>query len=139
VLPVDCVIADRAEAGVPTRTVERAAVPPDAMILDIGPVTVRVFSETIAGSRTVLWNGPAGLFEIGDFAAGTRGLADAVVAATRAGATTIAGGGDTAAALEQAGLADEGTHVSTGGGASLEFLEGKSLPGIAILDDRRDA
>jgi phosphoglycerate kinase len=139
VLPVDCVVADRAEAGVATKTVERAAVPAEAMILDIGPVTVRMFGETIAGSRTVLWNGPAGLFEIADFAAGTRGLAEAVVEATRAGATTIAGGGDTAAALEQAGLADRVTHVSTGGGASLEFLEGKSLPGIAILDDRRDA
>jgi phosphoglycerate kinase len=110
-------------------------VPPDACILDIGPATVGAFAENIQAAGTVLWNGPMGLFEIPDFAAGTFAIAAACARATAAGAITIAGGGDTAAALEAAGLAGDVTHVSTGGGASLEFLEGRDLPGIAVLDD----
>jgi phosphoglycerate kinase len=135
VLPVDCVVAERAEAGSPSSVVARDAVPADRSILDIGPATVDTFRERIGRSRTVLWNGPMGLFEIDDFATGTIGVARAVADATAGGATTVAGGGDTAAALDRAGLAGRLSHVSTGGGASLEFLEGKVLPGVAALDD----
>ncbi|MGH7551806.1 MAG: phosphoglycerate kinase, partial [Longimicrobiales bacterium] len=138
VLPVDCIVAPEAAAGVDTETVDRDSVPPTARILDIGPKTVVGFAETIALSRTVLWNGPMGYFEVKAFAEGTLGVARAVADATSRGATTIAGGGDTAAALQEAGLADRLTHVSTGGGASLEFLEGRVLPGVAILSDRND-
>ncbi|MGH7576242.1 MAG: phosphoglycerate kinase [Longimicrobiales bacterium] len=136
VLPADVIIANEAEARAAPSTVSRDDVPPDARILDIGPATVAAFREIITSSRTVLWNGPMGYFEIGAFAEGTRGVAGAVAEATANGAVTIAGGGDTAAALEEAGLADRLTHVSTGGGASLEFLEGRTLPGVAILNDR---
>jgi phosphoglycerate kinase len=135
VLPVDCVIAAAPVEGAETRTVPRDEVPADANVLDIGPRTVEVFGEHIAAAQTVVWNGPLGYSEIAEFAGGTLGVASAVAAATDRGATTIAGGGDTAAALEQAGVADRLTHVSTGGGASLEFLEGRVLPGVAILSD----
>jgi phosphoglycerate kinase len=135
VLPVDAVVAGEAEAGARTWLLDRDAVPPEGRILDIGPKSVATFRDFIDRSRTVLWNGPMGLFEIADFAEGTRGVARAVADATAAGAVTIAGGGDTAAALEDAGLADRLTHVSTGGGASLEFLEGRELPGVAALED----
>jgi phosphoglycerate kinase len=134
-LPIDCVIAEKAEPGAEKQIVARSAVPAGSRILDIGPATVAAFAERIEVAGTILWNGPMGLFEIPDFADGTRGVAEACARATRAGAITVAGGGDTAAALEAAGLADAVTHVSTGGGASLEFLEGRELPGIAILDD----
>jgi phosphoglycerate kinase len=135
VLPVDCVVAEKAEAGSPATVCARDAVPADRTILDIGPASVDVFGRHIAGTGTVLWNGPMGLFEIGDFAAGTLAVARAVADATAAGATTVAGGGDTAAALDRAGLAGRLSHVSTGGGASLEFLEGRTLPGVAALDE----
>lgn len=135
VLPGDCVIAERAEAGAPRSIRRRDAVPADRTILDIGPDSVALFRERILAARTVLWNGPMGLFEIPDFAGGTLGVARAVADATERGATTVAGGGDTAAALEQAGLAEALSHVSTGGGASLEFLEGRVLPGVAVLDE----
>jgi phosphoglycerate kinase len=135
VLPEDCVVAREAQEGAPARVCPRNAVPADQRILDVGPGTVAAFGQRIAHARTILWNGPLGLFEVADFANGTRGVAQAVAEATAQGATTIAGGGDTAAALEQANLADRVTHVSTGGGASLEFLEGRELPGIAVLDD----
>jgi len=135
VLPTDCLVAPAAKAGARATVCARDGVPPDQRILDIGPDTVAAFGVHIARAATVLWNGPLGLFEVADFAGGTRGVAQAVAEATGRGATTIAGGGDTAAALEQAGLSDRVTHVSTGGGASLEFLEGRTLPGIAVLDD----
>ncbi len=135
VLPVDCVVAAEAEAGQQARIVDRADVPADMRILDIGPASVSSFADIIGQSRTILWNGPMGLFEIQDFAAGTRGVASAIAAATDHGATTIAGGGDTAAAIDDARLGGRFTHVSTGGGASLEFLEGRVLPGVAALDD----
>jgi phosphoglycerate kinase len=134
-LPVDCVIADEARADAEARVVPRDSVPADARILDIGPKSVALFADAILNAATVLWNGPVGLFEMEPFAGGTRAIANAIAKATVNGATTIAGGGDTAAALEQAGLAGAVSHVSTGGGASLEFLEGKPLPGIAVLDD----
>jgi len=111
-------------------------VPPEGMILDIGPKSVATFGEYLHDARTVLWNGPMGMFEIPEFSHGTDGVARAVAGATDRGATTIVGGGDTVAAIEAAGVADRITHVSTGGGASLEFLEGKTLPGVAALDTK---
>ena len=135
VLPVDCVVASEPKEGVATSTVPRDAIPPDSAVLDIGPRSVASFEALIAKARTILWNGPVGLFEIAAFAAGTRALAEAAAQAADAGCVVIVGGGDTAAAVEEAGLAARMTHVSTGGGASLEFLEGKALPGIEVLDD----
>ncbi|MGD8278790.1 MAG: phosphoglycerate kinase [Gemmatimonadota bacterium] len=135
VLPIDCVVADKAEAGSPSTVCLRDEVPADRTILDIGPDSVQRFRDRIAGTGTVVWNGPMGLFEIDDFATGTLGVARAVADATAGGATTVAGGGDTAAALDRAGLSGKLSHVSTGGGASLEFLEGRVLPGVAALDD----
>ena len=136
VLPVDCVIATEAKPGVATANVDRDKVTKDGKIFDIGIKSVQQFREVIAEARTILWNGPVGMFEIPEFGKGTDGVAHAVADATSNGATTIVGGGDTAAAVEASNVADRITHVSTGGGASLEFLEGKTLPGVAILDDR---
>jgi phosphoglycerate kinase len=136
VLPVDCVVAGEPKPGVRNWVLARDAIPPEGKILDIGPKSVATFRELIEKARTILWNGPAGMFEIPEFSDGTEGIARAVADATTRGAITIVGGGDTAAAVESFGLADRMTHVSTGGGASLEFLEGKTLPGVAILDDR---
>ena len=136
VLPVDCVVAGEAKAGTRTFTMDRTQVPPEGKIFDIGPKSVATFRDVIERARTILWNGPVGMFEIADFSYGTEGIARAVADATARGATTIVGGGDTAAAVDAAGVADKMTHVSTGGGASLEFLEGKTLPGVAILDGK---
>lgn len=135
VLPVDAVVAGEAKPGARTWLLARDEVPPEGSILDIGPKSVATFRDFIERSRTILWNGPMGLFEIDDFAEGTIGVAKAVADATQRGAVTVVGGGDTAAAVEAAGVADRVTHVSTGGGASLEFLEGRTLPGVAILDE----
>lgn len=135
VLPVDCVIATEAKDGVPTQVVDRDRIPTGSSVFDIGPKSVAMFADLLHRSRTALWNGPMGMFEVPAFATGTRGLAHALAEAADAGATAVVGGGDTAAAVEEAGLAERMTHVSTGGGASLEFLEGRTLPGIAILDD----
>ena len=134
VLPVDAVIADKFDANAQTKTVPVKQVPADWRILDIGPATVDEFKSRLAGAKTVVWNGPMGVFEFPAFAKGT--VAVATVLAGLKGATTIIGGGDSAAAIEQAGLADKITHISTGGGASLEFLEGKTLPGVAALNDK---
>lgn len=136
ILPVDCVVAGEPKAGVKTFLLQRDEIPPEGGIYDIGPKSVATFRDFIERSRTVLWNGPMGLFEVDAFAEGTLGVARAVADATSKGAVTIVGGGDTASAVEQAGLADKVTHVSTGGGASLEFLEGRALPGIEILDTK---
>jgi phosphoglycerate kinase len=134
VLPIDVVIADRFEAGAARKTVAADAVPADWRILDIGQKTVDLFIARLRPARTVVWNGPMGVFEMEPFAAGTFAIARALAALDHA--TTIIGGGDSAAAIEQAGVADRVTHVSTGGGASLEFLEGQELPGVTVLQDR---
>ena len=133
VLPVDVVVADAFSEDANARTVGVKKVPPGWRILDIGPQTVGLFEQKLSDAGTVLWNGPMGVFEFPRFAAATVALASGLA---KTKATTIVGGGDSAAALEQAGLANKMTHVSTGGGASLEFLEGKTLPGVAALEDR---
>jgi phosphoglycerate kinase len=135
-LPVDCIVTDRLESGAERRAVGRDAIPADRMAADIGPETVERYRADLAGAKTVLWNGPMGVFEVPEFADGTRGVAEAVARATDGGATTIIGGGDSAAAVSEMGLEERMSHVSTGGGASLEFLEGKELPGVAALDVR---
>jgi phosphoglycerate kinase len=136
VLPVDCVVAPEFNNDAPSTTVKSSGMPADQEGLDIGPETVKNFTEIIVGAKTVVWNGPMGVFEMPNFAHGTRGVAEALAEATAAGATTIVGGGDSAAAVEQLGYADRVSHISTGGGASLEFLEGQPLPGVVALDDK---
>jgi phosphoglycerate kinase len=131
-LPTDLVIADRFDPGADRREIDGVEVPDGWMGLDVGPRTVAAYGERIAAAGTVFWNGPMGAFEMEPFAAGTRGVADAVAGAS---GTTVVGGGDSAAALAQFGLADRVTHLSTGGGAALELLEGKDLPGVEALDD----
>jgi len=136
VLPVDCVVAGQIEPGVRNWLYDREQVPPEGKILDIGPKSVATFRDFIDRAKTIIWNGPMGIFEIPEFSHGSDGVARAVADATERGATTIIGGGDTVAAVEGAGVAEKMTHISTGGGASLEFLEGKTLPGVAALDDK---
>jgi len=133
VLPADVVVADAFSADANTKTVGADAVQPGWRVLDVGPKTVKLFAEKVSGAKTVVWNGPMGVFEMEPFARGTFEVAKALAESK---ATTIIGGGDSAAAVEQSGLADRITHISTGGGASLEFLEGIELPGIAVLDDK---
>ncbi|MFL5367851.1 MAG: phosphoglycerate kinase [Myxococcales bacterium] len=133
-LPHDHVIAQEPKGGVPAKTVGDP-IPDGWLGLDIGPKTVEGFKQRIASAATVFWTGPMGIFEIREYAAGTRAMAEALAEATSRGATTVVGGGDSAAAIAEMGLADRVTHVSTGGGASLEFLEGRELPGIKALED----
>ncbi len=135
-LPVDHVVAAKPETGVRSTVIaEGQPIPPDMMGLDIGPKTRELFMDEISEARTIVWNGPMGVFEVEPFAAGTRKIARAV--ADNSAATSIVGGGDTVAAVRSAGLEDRVTHISTGGGASLEFLEGKKLPGVDALSDRK--
>ena len=134
VLPVDVTVADRFDADAFSQVVPVAEVPPGWRILDLGPRTLELFREQLEGAHTVVWNGPMGVFEFPKFAQGTEAVARMLAALPDA--TTIIGGGDSAAAVKQAGLADDISHISTGGGASLEFLEGKTLPGVAALLDR---
>jgi phosphoglycerate kinase len=138
VLPVDLVVAERMEAGAPTRTVARDAIPAGFSALDVGPETVKRYAGIISVAATVLWNVPMGVFEIPEFRNGTEGVARALTEATHRGATTVVGGGDSAAAIADLGLSEQVSHVSTGGGASLEFLEGKTLPGVDLLSDREE-
>ena len=135
-LPTDHVIADRVDANALTRIVNQGEpIPENMMALDIGPKTTEAYSEEVARARTIVWNGPMGVFEMPPFAKGTFRIAHAV--AENAGATSIVGGGDSVAAVKAAGVADKITHISTGGGASLEFLEGKALPGVEALSEKR--
>ena len=134
-LPVDCVIADKFENQANRQTVPVNRITPGWMGLDIGPETVRLYDRELDSAATVVWNGPMGVFEMENFAAGTVAVAKALARRTAAGATTIVGGGDSAAALSKLGYETKVSHVSTGGGASLEFLEGRVLPGVAALTD----
>ncbi|MGA7383029.1 MAG: phosphoglycerate kinase [Terriglobales bacterium] len=135
-LPLDHVVADRIELNAVTRIIDAThPIPPNMMGLDIGPKSVEEFSEAISTARTIVWNGPMGVFEVSPFAKGTFKIAHAV--ADNGGAISIVGGGDSVAAVHAAGVADKITHISTGGGASLEFLEGKKLPGVEALTDKK--
>lgn len=134
-LPVDIVVADKFAADAEPETVASDRIPDGKMGLDIGPESVKRFTALLSNAKTVFWNGPMGVFEFPAFSAGTRGVAEAIIGATAKGAFSVVGGGDSAAAVRQLGLAEDGfSHISTGGGASLEYLEGKSLPGIEILE-----
>ena len=135
-LPVDIVVAEKFAADSPAETVAADKIPDGKMGLDVGPESVKRFTALLSNAKTIFWNGPMGVFEFPAFAAGTKGVAEAIVAATGKGAFSVVGGGDSAAAVRQLGLPEDGfSHISTGGGASLEYLEGKELPGIQILSD----
>jgi len=135
-LPADIVIADKFDANANSKTVSVSSIENDWIGLDIGSETVKTFSKEVLSAKTIVWNGPMGVFEMERFAIGTMEIAQALATATKNGAVTIIGGGDSASAIAKAGLEKEVTHVSTGGGASLEFLEGKVLPGIAALTEK---
>jgi phosphoglycerate kinase len=139
-LPIDHVAADRFDfkamtAGAPV-AVSDVNIPDNLLGLDIGARTVAEYGKVIAGAKTIVWNGPMGVFEMADFAKGTKAVAQAVADATSRGATSVIGGGDSAAAVEEMGLDEKMTHISTGGGASLEYLEGKAMPPIEVLDGK---
>ena len=125
-------IGDKFDANADSQTVKAGEIPDGWMGLDIGPETIKLYCDAVADAGTVIWNGPMGVFEFPKFAVGTKAVAEAL---SKTDAITIIGGGDSAAAVEQLGYADKMTHISTGGGASLEFLEGKELPGVACLQD----
>ncbi len=134
-VPVDIVVANEFKADSPSETVAADRIPDGKMGLDIGPGSVERFTALLSNAKTIFWNGPMGVFEFPAFAAGTKGVAEAIIAATAKGAFSVVGGGDSAAAVRQLGLPEDGfSHISTGGGASLEYLEGKTLPGIEVLD-----
>jgi phosphoglycerate kinase len=134
-LPVDIVVAAEFSADSPPETVFAGRIPEGKMGLDIGPGSVKRFTALLSNAKTIFWNGPMGVFEFPAYAAGTKGVAEAIIGATAKGAFSVVGGGDSAAAVRQLGLPDDGfSHISTGGGASLEYLEGKTLPGIAVLE-----
>lgn len=135
-LPIDSIVAQEFSNEAPTKIVGKDGIEDGWMALDIGPKSADLFSETVRNAKTVLWNGPMGVFEMSNFAKGTFAVAQAMADATKTGAITIIGGGDSAAAIKKAGLSSEVTHVSTGGGASLEYLEGVVLPGIASLTEK---
>ena len=132
-LPVDCVCGKEFKNDTEYAVFPREAIPADMMGLDIGPETAKLYAQAVSDAATVVWNGPMGVFEMPNFAKGTRAVAEAMAESS---AVTVIGGGDSAAAVEQFGLADKMTHISTGGGASLEFLEGKVLPGIAVIENK---
>jgi phosphoglycerate kinase len=133
VLPVDAVIADKFEPDATSKIVGVDQIPSGWRMMDVGPATLKQYKETLSGAKLIVWNGPVGVFEMPKFAEGTFALARMLA---ESGATTVIGGGDSASAVKKAGVAKQMTHVSTGGGASLEFLEGKVLPGVAALLDK---
>lgn len=135
-LPVDIVIADKFDNDSPHSVVWGNEIPEDKIGMDIGPETIKQFTEEILKAKTIVWNGPMGVFELDNYANGTFGIAKALAEATKMGAVTVIGGGDSAAAVAKAGLENDVSHVSTGGGASLEFLEGKTLPGVEALTNK---
>jgi len=135
-LPTDLVVAAQVHARSQKQVVPLGGVPKDGIVVDIGPQTVAAFTDHLAKARTIFWNGPMGIFEIAAFADGTNAIARFVASRTAAGVVTVVGGGDSVAAVDQLGLSDQMSHVSTGGGASLEFVEGKRLPGVEALPDR---
>ncbi|HUF07342.1 MAG TPA: phosphoglycerate kinase, partial [Candidatus Binatia bacterium] len=132
-LPTDAVVAPQIHHRARTETVKIGDVPPDRMVVDIGPETLAAYTAHLKRAKTIFWNGPMGVFEVPQMAEGTNGMARFLAKRSASGVVTIVGGGDSVAAVEQLGLAERMTHVSTGGGASLEFLEGKTLPGVAAL------
>ena len=132
-LPIDAVIADKFQDDANTQIVDVDKIPPGWRVMDVGPKSVARFSEALHGAKLIVWNGPLGVFEMPKFAEGTFAIARVLA---NSGATTVIGGGDSASAVKKAGVAKQMTHVSTGGGASLEFLEGKVLPGVAALNDK---
>ena len=135
-LPIDHVVADRIDVNAVTHIVSSGQpIPPNMMGLDIGPQTIELFSEEVSRARTIIWNGPMGVFEVSPFSKGTFKIARAI--AENVGAISIVGGGDSVSAVHAAGVADKMTHISTGGGASLEFMEGKKLPGVEALTDKK--
>jgi phosphoglycerate kinase len=136
VLPTDAQVATSLDQPTAAHNVDAKAIPPGEAMFDVGPGSEKAFLEFIVNAKTVVWNGPMGVFETKPFDHGTAAVAKALADATKRGATTIVGGGDSAAAVAEMGLEASVSHVSTGGGASLEFLEGKTLPGVAALDDR---
>ncbi|KAK9152471.1 hypothetical protein Syun_010780 [Stephania yunnanensis] len=138
-LPTDVVIADKFAPDANSKTVSASSIPDGWMGLDIGPDAIKTFSESLDSTKTVIWNGPMGVFEFDKFATGTVAIAKKLAELSDKGVTTIIGGGDSVAAVEKAGLADKMSHISTGGGASLELLEGKPLPGVLALDDATSA
>jgi len=135
ILPVDVVIADKFAADANSKVVAVDAIPDGWMGLDNGPESTKLIVDKLSDCKTIIWNGPMGVFEFDKFAAGTTAIANTLKDLTAKGATTIVGGGDSVAAVEKAGIADKLSHVSTGGGASLELLEGRVLPGVAALND----
>ncbi len=136
ILPIDCVVADKFGEDANTKTVKSEEIPADMEALDIGPATIELYSKEVKAAKTVVWNGPMGVFEMDKFAVGTNAIAKVLAEATKEGVITIIGGGDSAAAITKIGLEKSVSHVSTGGGASLELLEGKELPGLAALADK---
>ncbi|HJT23952.1 MAG TPA: phosphoglycerate kinase, partial [bacterium] len=136
-LPIDHVIADKFDAKANIKTVPRGGILPEWEGMDVGPATVEKYASFIRTAKTLFWNGPVGVFEMEPFAKGTLAIAKLLAEASGRGATTIVGGGDSVAAVTQMGLASKMSHISTGGGASLEFMEGKQLPGIVALTDKK--
>jgi len=134
-LPVDVVVADSFAGDVPFKVVNIEEIPDSSYVMDIGPYTIKAFTDELKKCKTVVWNGPMGVFEYSAFRDGTKAIAQQLA---QLDATTILGGGSTAEAVDEFGLTDRMSHVSTGGGASLEFLEGKTLPGVAVLQDKED-
>ena len=135
ILPIDTVIADKFANDADKKDVDAGHIPADWMGLDIGPKTAALFQDVIKNSKTLLWNGPMGVFEMESFEVGTKAVADAVVEATKNGSFSLIGGGDSAAAIAKFGMEDEVSYVSTGGGALLEYMEGKELPGVKAINE----